>query len=77
MIFLFLNYIIVFLFKLVHKMKNEKIILRNKYTKEEVYTESLDNYEVQGNMKFIRVIDKRDPRRTYLVNLEAFEIVLK
>ena len=58
-------------------MKNEKILLRNKYTKEEVYTESLDEYEVQGNMKFIRVIDKRDSRRTYLANLEAFEIVLK
>lgn len=62
---------------MVNKMKQQKTLLRNKYTKEEVYTENFDNYEVQGNMKFIRVIDKKDPRRTYLANREAFDVVLK
>jgi hypothetical protein len=70
-----MNYIIHFLSNLVKKMEQKKILLRNKYTKDEVYTENFDDYEVQGNMKFIRVIDKRDPRRTYLANREAFEVV--
>jgi hypothetical protein len=54
----------------------EKIVnLRNKYNKEEVYTKDYDNYEVTGDIKFIRVHTYREPSRTYLANREAFDIV--
>jgi hypothetical protein len=57
----------------------EKIVhLKNKYSKEEVYTKDYDNVEmVSGDMKFIRVYTYGNLSRTYLANREAFEIVPK
>lgn len=62
----------------VKKQVDKLVCLRNKYNGDEVYTLSVDNIERKdGNVEFIRVFDKRDPKRTYLVNREAFQIVSK
>ena len=59
-------------------MKEKTVHLRNKYSKEEVYTKNYDNVEiVNGDMKFIRVHTYNNPSRSYLANREAFEIITK
>jgi hypothetical protein len=59
-------------------MKTKIVHLRNKYSKEEVYTENYDNVEMKsGDMNFIRVYTYHKPPRSYLANREAFEIVPK
>lgn len=59
-------------------MQEKIVYLRNKYSKEEVYTKSYDNIEMtNGDMKFIRVYTNHNPTRTYLANRDAFDIVPK
>lgn len=61
----------------VNKKVDKLICLKNKYNGDEVYALSLEVERKDGNVEFIRVVDKRDPKRTYLVNREAFQIVSK
>jgi hypothetical protein len=51
--------------------------LRNKYSNEIVFCEDYDNVfrEVAKSMDFIRVYTEKDPKRTYLANKEAFEVL--
>jgi hypothetical protein len=58
-------------------MEEKIVYLRNKYSKEEVYTKDYDNYEKTGDMKFIRIHTYQNPPRTYMANRDAFEIVPK
>jgi hypothetical protein len=58
-------------------MEQKIIHLLNKYTKEEVYTKNYNDVYRQGDMDFIRVYNSKDPRRTYLANKSAFEILPK
>lgn len=59
-------------------MQEKIVYLRNKYSKEEVYTKNYDNVEMtNGDVKFIRVYTGHEPPRTYLANRDAFDIVPK
>jgi hypothetical protein len=59
-------------------MQEKTVHLRNKYSKEEVYTKDYDNVEMtNGDVKFIRVYTHHEHPRTYLANRDAFEIVPK
>ena len=51
--------------------------LRNKYSNEIVFCDDYDdiNREVAKDIDFIRVFTEKDPRRTYLANKEAFEVL--
>lgn len=51
--------------------------LRNKYSHEIVFCDDYNdiNREVARDIDFIRVFTEKDPRRTYLANREAFEIL--
>ena len=55
----------------------KNVRLRNKYSNEIVFCEDYDNVvrEVAKNMDFIRVYSEKDPKRTYLANKEAFEVL--
>lgn len=55
-------------------MKDKKIRLINKYTKDVVYTRDYDNVIKEGMTEFIQVFSENNPQRTYLVNREAFTI---
>ncbi len=55
-------------------MKDKKIRLVNKYTKEIVYTRDYDNVVKEGVNEFIQVFNENNPQRTYLVNREAFTV---
>lgn len=51
----------------------EVIKLKNKYTGEIVFTQSLENTRFSDGITFITVFNDKQPNRTYLVNKEAFE----
>ena len=55
-------------------MKEKITRLVNKYTKEEVYTRNYDDVVVEGTNEFIRVFQKSNPQRTFLVNRQAFVV---
>jgi hypothetical protein len=55
-------------------MKDKKIRLINKYTKDVVYTRDYDKVTKEGTNEFIQVFSENNPQRTYLVNREAFTI---
>ena len=58
-------------------VKTKTIRLRNKYTKEEVYTDNYNDVQLDStkSIEFIRIYNKSNPERTYLANREAFEIL--
>ena len=59
-------------------MEEKIIYLKNKYSKEEVYTKSYEKIEMtNGDIKFIRVFTNHEIPRSYLANRDAFEIVPK
>ena len=55
-------------------MKAKITRLVNKYTKEEVYTRDYDDFVREGTNEFIRVFQKSNPQRTFLVNRQAFVV---
>lgn len=58
-------------------VKTKTIRLRNKYTKEEVYTDNYNDVQLDStkSIEFIRIYNKSNPERTYLANREAFDIL--
>jgi hypothetical protein len=58
-------------------VKAKTIRLRNKYTKEEVYTDNYNDVQLDStkSIEFIRIYNKSNPERTYLANREAFDIL--
>ena len=58
-------------------LDKKPVRLRNKYSHDIVFCKDYNDVsrDVSKNMEFIRVYDERDPRRTYLANKEAFEIL--
>jgi len=64
--------------KKVNQMQEKIVYLKNKYSKEEVYTKSYDDIQMtNGDVNFIRVYTYHEPPKTYLANREAFDIVPK
>jgi hypothetical protein len=55
----------------------KKVRLKNKYSQEIVFCDDYNdiNREVARDMDFIRVYTEKDPRRTYLANRQAFDIL--
>jgi hypothetical protein len=56
-------------------MQNKNVKLKNKYTGVIVYTKDYTDVYKVNEMNFIRVYDEQNPNRTYLANIEAFDIV--
>ena len=58
-------------------MKPVIVKLKNLYTNEIVYTENYDDYQEKGGLEFINVFKEENPKRKYLVNRNAYQILNK
>lgn len=56
-------------------MKTKDVRLKNKYNGVVVYTRDYNDIHKVNEMRFIRVYDEQNPHRTYLANIEAFDII--
>jgi len=56
-------------------MDTKNVKLKNKYNGVIVYTKDYTDIYKVNEMIFIRVYDERNPERTYLANIEAFDII--
>jgi hypothetical protein len=59
----------------MNKLKNNPMKLINKYTQEVVFTRDYNDIVKEGANEFIRVFNETNPKRTYLVNRNAFNVV--
>jgi len=58
-------------------MKPVIVKLKNLYTNEIVYTENYDDYQERDGLEFINVFKEENPKRKYLVNRNAYQILNK
>jgi hypothetical protein len=58
-------------------MKTKIVKLKNLYSGEIVFTESLTEVRKVDNVQLIEVYKKENPQRKYFVNKESFEIITK
>jgi len=58
-------------------MKPVNVKLKNLYTNEIVYTENYDDYQERDGLEFINVFKEENPKRKYLVNRNAYQILNK
>jgi hypothetical protein len=58
-------------------MKTKIVKLKNRYTRDVVFTEKYDESFVENGINFILVYNEENPNRKFLVNKEAYEIVNK
>jgi hypothetical protein len=56
-------------------MKTKDVKLKNKYNGVVVYTRDYGDVYKVNEMRFIRVYDEQNPQRTYLANIEAFDLI--
>ena len=58
-------------------MKPVIVKLKNLYTNEIIYTENYDDYQEKDGLEFIKVFKEENPKRNYLVNRNAYQILNK
>jgi len=58
-------------------MKPVIVKLKNLYTNEIIYTENYDDYQEKDGLEFIKVFKEENPKRKYLVNRNAYQILNK
>jgi len=58
-------------------MKTKIVKLKNRYTKDLVFSEKYDEPLVENGINFILVYNEANPQRKFLVNRDAYEIVAK
>jgi hypothetical protein len=58
-------------------MKTKIVKLKNRYTKDIVFSDKYDEPFVENEIKFILVYNETNPDRKFLVNRDAYEIVVK
>jgi hypothetical protein len=49
--------------------------LKNIYNNEVVICDDVDNYRMEDGIPFVRVYKEENPKRTFLVNLKAYNII--
>lgn len=49
--------------------------LKNIYNSEIVFCEDMENYRLEDGIPFVRVYKEENPKRTFLVNLKAYEVI--
>lgn len=55
--------------------KKVPVKLKNIYNSEIVFCEDMENYRLEDGIPFVRVYKKENPKRTFLVNLKAYEVI--
>jgi hypothetical protein len=58
-------------------MKTKNVKLKNRYTKDIVFSEKYNEPLIENGVNFILVYSEANPHRKFLVNRDAYEIVVK